>query len=176
MTALDKVLIVSLPLNGNFCELPADYSVQHIDECHTDDLARLRLDAYGPAIATDMNTSLKEMRDMFVGEFGRLRVEASLVVFVGKGLVGACCTVVQPPNWPKTPICPFIIDLMVHPEFRRQGLAEFLLRMSAKSVAGSADHLALRVGIENSPALSLYRKLGFEDWDGVLYASRQIPK
>lgn len=173
MTALDKVLIASLPLAGNYKVLAADYSVQHVDECHTDALARLRLEAYGPAIASDMNTSLKEMRDMFDDQFGSLWVEASPLIFTEEKLVGACCTVVHPPNWPKTPICPFIIDLMVQPKFRRNGLAEYLILMTAKSVARTANHIALRVSLDNHPALSLYRKLGFIEWDGVLYAVNQ---
>ena len=61
MAALDKVLIASLPLVGNCRALAADWSVLHVDESHTDDLARLRLVAYGPSIAPDMNTALKEM-------------------------------------------------------------------------------------------------------------------
>ncbi len=84
--------------------------------------------------------------------------------------MAAICTVTKAP-WEQTPTCPFIIDLMVLPDFRRRGLATVLLRETARVVHENGDtHLALRVQTDNTPAVTLYDKLGFADWDGTLFA------
>lgn len=60
---------------------------------------------------------------------------------------------------------------MVAPEARRQGLADFLIVETARVVREAGHrHVALQVEADNEPAIGLYRKLGFVDWDGRLYA------
>jgi GNAT superfamily N-acetyltransferase len=133
-------------------------------------LAALWFTAYPPEIATNLSEAEQEMKDMFAGEYGPFWPEASPLVCEGDKLVAAICTVLKAP-WERTPTCPFIVDLMVHPDFRRKGLAAFLLQETARTALRAGHtHVALRVLLDNTPAISLYRKLGFEDWDKRLLA------
>jgi ribosomal-protein-alanine N-acetyltransferase len=56
-----------------------------------------------------------------------------------------------------------INNVAVHPDFRRQGLGEAALKLVFKQVRErDAKHVMLEVRTSNTPALTLYRKLGFE--------------
>jgi len=152
--------------------LPSDLTARTIHRDDLDRLAELWFAAYPPEIATDLAEALQEMKDMFVGEYGSFWPDASSIILYGDKPIAAICTVVKAP-WEKTLTCPFIIDLMVHPDARRQGLAAFLLQETARAVQQDGKkHVALRVLVDNTPAITLYRKLGFEDWDGKLYAPK----
>jgi ribosomal protein S18 acetylase RimI-like enzyme len=131
-------------------------------------MARLWLAAYPPDIATGTEEAQEAMRETFADEYGEFWLSASPLVFDNDKLVAAICTVRKAP-WSATPTCPFITDLMVDPDYRRQGLAAFLILKSAEIAARSgAGHIALRVLVDNRSAINLYDKLGFIDWDGKL--------
>ena len=50
----------------------------------------------------------------------------------------------------------------VHPDFRRKGVAEMLVRELVAALAKKDNHcLTLEVRASNAPAISLYEKLGF---------------
>ena len=56
-----------------------------------------------------------------------------------------------------------IIELMVRPDFRRRGLAEFLVRSAASTLRAQGEKVVgLRVMSNNTPAIRLYSKLGFK--------------
>lgn len=58
----------------------------------------------------------------------------------------------------------YVSSLAVYPEFRGKGVATALLLDAEKRAASAeAKRLVLDVEVENSAALNLYRKLGFED-------------
>ena len=55
-----------------------------------------------------------------------------------------------------------VLDLAVHPAWRRRGLARFLLDIALRRAAASGAALALlEVRAGNQPALALYATLGF---------------
>lgn len=54
-----------------------------------------------------------------------------------------------------------IIEIAVHPRFRRRGIAKELIN-SAIQNAGNLSAVFLEVRESNAPAISLYRSLGFE--------------
>lgn len=57
-----------------------------------------------------------------------------------------------------------IIDVAVHQDFRRQGIAEGLLKaMIAECQKQEVFEINLEVRASNVPARSLYKKLGFEE-------------
>lgn len=158
-----NVITIELPLPNGFRVKPATRD-------HQSKLAALWFAAYPPNIATSISEAEQEMSEMFAGEYGQFWPEASPVIFAGNELIAAICTVHKAP-WEKTPTCPFIVDLMVHPQFRRRGVATWLVRETARVVLREAHtHVALRVLVDNTTAISLYRKLGFTDWNGVLFA------
>lgn len=151
-------------------KLPRQYSVRSVAANDADILGLLHFTAYGPTISPNLEASVKEMEDMYRGDFGELWLAASPLVYQQGELVGAALTVYTAP-WKDTPICPFIIDLMVSPDHRRAGLATYLLYVVAsKALAARQTHISLRVREDNRPALRLYHRLGFVEWEGDVCA------
>ena len=55
-----------------------------------------------------------------------------------------------------------MMNVAVHPEFRRQGIAQQLVLRLVEELAKRENHcLSLEVRASNAPAIALYEKLGF---------------
>jgi ribosomal protein S18 acetylase RimI-like enzyme len=55
----------------------------------------------------------------------------------------------------------FVKDIVVHETWRRHGLGEALLRLVFRTFdARGADHVDLKVQVENAPAIRLYERVG----------------
>ncbi|WP_134768597.1 GNAT family N-acetyltransferase [Nocardioides sp. 1609] len=66
-------------------------------------------------------------------------------------------------------------DLYVLPEFRRRGTAAALVSaVREDAVAAGATRLSLVTGLDNRPALDLYRRLGFEPVAGLASLSLDL--
>jgi GNAT superfamily N-acetyltransferase len=76
-------------------------------------------------------------------------------------LVGAC--LVRPnPSRVRPDICyPKVVDIGVHPEWRRRGLASTMLRKALTALHGEFPILKFGVAVGNAPAEACYVKLGF---------------
>lgn len=73
------------------------------------------------------------------------------------GLVGFLC------RWLVADEC-HILNVAVHPEYRRRGVGLFMLNSTiAEAVSKQATCVTLEVRRANVPARQLYRKLGFEE-------------
>ncbi len=57
-----------------------------------------------------------------------------------------------------------MMNIAVHPDFRRQGLAQALVEALVDQLAKNGNHcLTLEVRASNAPAISLYEKNGFTE-------------
>ena len=56
-----------------------------------------------------------------------------------------------------------VMNVAVHPDFRRQGIGERLILALVEELKSLRNHsLTLEVRASNEPAISLYKKLGFQ--------------
>jgi len=57
-----------------------------------------------------------------------------------------------------------MMNVAVHPDFRRQGIAEALIHSLVEQLKAMGSHcLTLEVRASNAPAIALYEKLGFSE-------------
>lgn len=110
---------------------------------------------------TDAQMTLAEatadIEASWAGEYGSLIPKATLGAWRGSELLGAILTVRDAP-WEDAPPGPFIIDLFVVPAERRNGIGRALVQAVLED---STEPVALRVEEDNTPAVGLYRGLGF---------------
>lgn len=145
--------------------LPAGYEIRDMTEADRAPLATLYFTAYPRDVVFDEQAATNEIDVTFAGEYGWLDLAASPVVTADGEIVASVMTVEEAP-WDDTPAGPFVIEVMVHPDHRRRGLAEHALIHAAKRLeARGKSTIALRVDSENTNALALYSKLGFV-WPG----------
>ncbi|TCC51203.1 GNAT family N-acetyltransferase [Kribbella capetownensis] len=120
-------------------------------------LGRLYFEAYPPGAASaSEQEAIEDIALTFEDAYGVLDSRLSRLALVGDRMVGAILVVQRAP-WPDTPDCAFVIELFTAPTHRRLGIARLLLS------GCSAETVALRVDDDNTPALTLYRTLGFQD-------------
>lgn len=56
-----------------------------------------------------------------------------------------------------------MMNVAVHPDYRRRGIGEQLVNALVEQLKGLESHsLTLEVRVSNAPAIALYQKLGFE--------------
>lgn len=126
-------------------------------------MASLKLVAYDePLTFESLLESSDEMRMAFEGAFGTPRDDSFIGAWLGGQLVGAVMAVLDPP-WDDAPRGPFVTELMVDPEYRRQGVATALVgELAARAAEWGYDSLTLRLDLRQSPgAYGLYQDLGF---------------
>lgn len=144
--------------------LAAGYHVRPTAVHDHDALAALYVAVYPRAVVADLHAAQDELTATFRGEYGRLDLPVSPVVLDQDTLVAAVLVVDAAP-WPATPAGPFIIEVMVHPRYRRLGLGECAIQWAAQALAQRHERtVALRVLSDNAPACTLYQKLGFRQW------------
>lgn len=144
-------------------QLPAGYELRPL--CHDDafELASVYLVSYARQIVPDVAAAREEMELMFAGEYGALDAALSPVVVMGCEMVGAGMTTARTP-WPDTPAGPFVIEVFIHPQHRRLGLACAALEwVLAGAQRQGAATMALGVAHENVGAMALYSQLGFRE-------------
>jgi ribosomal-protein-alanine N-acetyltransferase len=142
------------------------YRVRAITARDREALADLYLATYPEEIVKDIAEARAEFRITFKGEYGPLDFDASLLALDGERPIAGVLTVTEVP-WPDTPCGPFIIEVMVHPDHRGEGLALHLIQEAAQRLVKTGNlTVALRVMSGNIAALNLYSRLGFREWAG----------
>lgn len=129
-------------------------------------LAILSLEAYGePLTAEAIMESSEELRLTFEGAFGATTEDSFVGAWDGGTLVGAILVVRESP-WDDPPDGPFVVDLMVAPEYRRRGIATALVAEAARRCSEwGFDSLSLRIDSRHTGAKELYSVLGFDRAD-----------
>lgn len=145
---------------GKSSVVPAGVDARTSHEADIPALADLYRRAYDAASMT-VSGAVAEMQSAFDGTWGALWPEASPSAWIGDQLVGVVQTV-RRPSWDGTEDCPWIIEVFTDPEHRRSGFARALIGVACRVIAASNEpRVGLTVDDDNTPAISLYRSLGF---------------
>lgn len=125
-------------------------------------IARLYFDSYPPGVASaTLDEAIDDVRLSFDGGYGDYWHGASPVLERTSEIVGAVMTV-RRPIWEDVADRPFIIEVLVDPGHRRQGVARALVSEALRVVEREGEEaVSLRVAADNHTALSLYASLGF---------------
>lgn len=156
----NQTLLVQLPL---FAELSNAFPAREMVRGDIPELVELWLASYPPDVIDGAGQADIEAdwRAAFDGDYGRMDPDASLLVEENGRVIAAVQTVVDA-VWDHTPAGPFIIELIVHPSARGRGLAKHLMVRALRNLTMAGyESAGLRVEADNTPALALYRSLGF---------------
>jgi ribosomal protein S18 acetylase RimI-like enzyme len=161
MTAFPR-LRMRLPLVER--EATGPWRPRPIDVSDVPVLGALMLAAYRRTADDEGETeadAVAEVERTFDGEYGALLADASFAIEDGNRPIGASMTA----EWHGRAMLAF---LLVHPEVKRRGIGTFLIAHTGNALlAAGYTELGLFVTEANRPAVSLYRKLGFEVVDRI---------
>jgi ribosomal protein S18 acetylase RimI-like enzyme len=91
--------------------------------------------------------------------------EASLVSVDAEGQITACIVVIKRPSKDGGAGTAFITELFTHPQHRRQGLAEDLLRCAIDKLHATGwPAVAVTLDSTNAAAMALYLSMDFRRW------------
>ena len=133
-----------------------------------EELAQLYFAAYPPGLAgATLQEAQADIAATLGDAYGAFWPEASPVVCCD-GTFAMAVLSVRRGRWDNAPDCPFIIEVITALEHRRRGLARtaLLAAMTVMHAAGE-QRVALTVRDENTPAVALYRSLGFVEVEGA---------
>lgn len=122
----------------------------------------LYFDSYPPGVAcATLDEAIDDVRLSFEGGYGEYWHGASPVLERAEEVVGAVMTV-RRPIWEDVADRPFIIEVLVDPGHRRQGVARALMTEVLRVTKREGEEaVSLRAAADNHPALNLYVSLGF---------------
>ena len=122
-------------------------------------LAELMLAAYRGTVDDEGETledAVAEVEQVLDGSYGPFASDASFVAERDDGLVGASLVAIAEPR-------PLLLYLIVRPDAKRRGIGTALLVQTGNALAAAGHReLDLFVTEPNEPAVTLYRKFGFE--------------
>ncbi|MBX9721485.1 MAG: GNAT family N-acetyltransferase [Candidatus Obscuribacterales bacterium] len=103
-----------------------------------------------------LEESKQEAKESLDGKYGPAIWEASFAISANNMLASACLVIDRQG--------PFMAYVVTSPQFQGKGLAKELIFHSLNALHLRADkNLTLVVTATNTPALALYRKLGFQE-------------
>lgn len=127
------------------------------------ELSALMVAAYRGEVDDEGETeddALTELSATFAGKYGEFLAQSSLGLWRAEGLVSAVVATV----YHETPLFAFC---MTTSAFKRRGYCRLLMRRSLKAMRDDGwERVHLYVTAANTPAVSLYRQLGFKRIEG----------
>lgn len=143
--------------------MPGGVTVRELARSDIPALAELYLRSYDPPPVATLSDAAAEMTSAFDGDWGALWPAASPGAWVGGELVSVVQSV-RCPSWPGTPECPWLIEVLTDPGYRRTGLARSLIAAACQVMAAAGvPRVGLTVDDGNVAAVSLYTSLGFAE-------------
>ncbi len=140
-----------------------EWTYRAINKTDEQDLAILLYSAFRGTIDDEGESfegAVREIEKTLAGDYGQLLPDCSFVIAQGEFLVSACLI-----SWYEPSISPFVVFTMTRPEFKRQGMARFLLKRSINALIDQGySQLTLIVTKGNIPAKDLYTSLGFQEF------------
>ena len=150
--------------SGEPMVVPEGVDVRPISAADLNAVAELYRRAYGLG-ADALGDAVAEMASAFDGTWGALWPDASPVAWIGPTPVAVVATV-RRPVMEDAPRCPWLIEVFTDPAHRRASLARTLLRAACTVIARAGEErVGLTVDMDNTPAVRLYRSLGFTEGD-----------
>ena len=137
------------------------FDCRNISENDIESLSHLMFESYKNTIDYNGETlqdANSEVRGTLNGKYGRFLKNCSFVYEKEDEIYSASMV-----TFYEKLEMPLLTFLMTHPNFKKCGIAKFLLQKSINSlVENDFQELSLFVTEENTPALSLYHNLGFQ--------------
>lgn len=153
-------------------DLPEDFKLQQIKEVDTDDLYQCYYDTFSagqsPFFFDQKEDEKRETFDLLF-ETRCVHEDTSLAIVKDSKIVGF--------SFAKPGIKGNVLLewIGIHPDYRRRGLGEFLLRHIMKKVSEQGyTTMSLSCAVENTRASSLYRKCGWDVEGGETIFSLRI--
>jgi GNAT superfamily N-acetyltransferase len=133
-----------------------------VTDSHRRELAKLMLEAYRGTVDYEDETledAIQEIEQVFEGKYGALLRKCS---FVAKS--DACPYLVSATIVTLFEQVPLLAFSMTHPNHKRQGFGRALLQRSTNALLHEG-YMELRLAVTdtNTPALNLYRSMGFRE-------------
>lgn len=114
------------------------------------------------------NEGRKSAEDIATDMQSPARVESVILAKSPDQTIGFALIRIVPTVLYETPHAE-LTELYVMEEFRQQGVASDLIAFAEKiAIQKGADSLLIQTGDDNIPALALYHKLGYEEYDVTL--------
>jgi len=138
-----------------------EWSARPVTTKDADDLAILLYAAFRGTTDDEgepFSAAILEIEKTMGGDYGQLLSECSFVIRRGEFIASACLI-----SWYEPLNSPFVVFSMTRPEYKKQGMARFLLQKSINTLLERGySTLALIVTDGNLPAQYLYSSLDFE--------------
>lgn len=117
--------------------------------------------AYGGTVDGEGETELDALHEVagtFGGKYGDFSWTASLVSEIDKLLVSSSLVTL----WREFPLLAFTVTL---PQYQNNGIGSHIISQSAELLRDEGFHELRLVVTRSNPAINLYRKLGFVEYD-----------
>jgi ribosomal protein S18 acetylase RimI-like enzyme len=99
-----------------------------------------------------------EVEDIFAGKYGDFSWTASLVSVIGKLLVSSSLVTL----WREFPLLAFSVT---SPQYQNHGIGSHIISQSAELLRDEGFHEMRLIVTRSNPAINLYRRLGFVEYD-----------